>query len=370
MNESNCMKNQYLNSKMKFANGLMLLIISFHVFGQNAINSVDLETGSNGSVVLVFEFDEAATLPEKFSTNLPPRLALDFANTINNSGVRNMNINTGSTKGLRVVTANNKTRVVIDFLGDVDHTIQLSENKLLLEVVAVDTVYEQSSNSKSEVQYIDFRRGVDGQALINVTLSDNNVPINLSEINGKVVVEFANSVLAAEMDRKLDVVDFATPVSFVDARQSTDTVKIDIEAEGPYDKMAYYTGNQYTIEIKEKSNEEIEKSKILSDQIEYTGNLVSFNFQDIPVRSVIQLIADASQLNIVVADNVSGNVTLRLNNVPWDQALDIVLQSKQLDQRRNGDVIWVAPASEIAQREQEQLEAISKKGTRVPERTI
>ncbi|MEZ5472456.1 MAG: type IV pilus secretin PilQ [Marinicella sp.] len=360
------MKNQYINSKIKNVKKLMLLLFSFQVLGQNAINDVDVETGDNGAVVLVFSFADSPVLPEKFVTNLPPRLALDFDNTVNSSDIRTMNVGAGAAKGLRMVTSNNKTRVVIDFLNEVEHAIEIDGNKLLLQIKNGRKGFSKSASMASKVEYVDFRRGLEGQALISVSLSDNNVPVNLSEINGKVVIEFANATLSEAMDRKLDVVDFATPVTYVDARQSNDSVKLEIETEGAFDKMAYYTGKEYTVEIKEKSFEDVEKSKLLTEDIEYTGNLVSFNFQDIPVRSVIQLIADASQLNIVVADNVSGNVTLRLNNVPWDQALDIVLQSKQLDQRRNGDVIWVAPAAEIAQREQEELEAISKRAELQP----
>ncbi|MCB1583290.1 MAG: type IV pilus secretin PilQ [Xanthomonadales bacterium] len=360
------MKNQYINSKIRNVKKLMLLLFSFQVLGQNAINDVDVETGDNGAVVLVFSFADSPVLPEKFVTNLPPRLALDFDNTVNSSDIRTMNVGAGAAKGLRMVTANNKTRVVIDFLNEVEHTIEVNGNKLLLQIKDGRKGFSKSASMASKVEYVDFKRGLEGQALISVSLSDNNVPVNLSEINGKVVIEFANSTLSEAMDRKLDVIDFATPVTYVDTRQSNGSVKLEIETEGAFDKMAYYTGKEYTLEIKEKSFEEVEKSKLLTEDVEYTGNLVSFNFQDIPVRSVIQLIADASQLNIVVADNVSGNVTLRLNNVPWDQALDIVLQSKQLDKRRNGDVIWVAPAAEIAQREEEELEAISKRAELQP----
>lgn len=364
------MKNQMYNSNVKLILSLMLMAFSLQVFGQNAIKSIDLKTGTNGVVIVDFSFESTPVLPEEFSTNLPPRLALDFVDTVNDSGIRNMNIGTGGTKGLRVVTANNKTRVVVDFMKAVDHSLKVNDNQLQLLIANKSKNQINQSTAVNTVENVDFRRGTDGQAIINLTLTDDAVPINLSEINGKIMIELANSILDESMDRKLDVIDFATPVTYVDARQSGDSVKIEIDANGAFDKMAFQTGNQYTVEIKEKSIIEQEKSKLLAEEIEYSGNLVSFNFQDIPVRSVIQLIADASQLNIVVADNVSGNVTLRLNNVPWDQALDIVLQSKQLDKRRNGDVIWVAPAAEIAQREQEHLEAISKKAELQPLQNI
>lgn len=363
------MKNQFLKTinDMKIMKFLILLLFCSQSFGQNAITGIDLKTGENGSVVVDLTFESTPSNPETFSTNLPPRVAFDFANTVNSSGVRNMNIGMGAAKGLRVVSSNNKTRVVIDLISNVDHQVNVEGNVMSLMMSNIDKMLQaNNANTQTNVEMVDFRRGTEGQAIINVLLNNNGGQINLSEMNGKVVIDIANSTLDTSMDRKLDVIDFATPVTYVDSRQTGDAVKIEIEANGAYDKMAYQTGNQYTVEISTKSELDVDKSKLLADEIVYTGNLVSFNFQDIPVRSVIQLIADASQLNIVVADNVTGNVTLRLNNVPWDQALDIVLQSKQLDQRRTGDVIWVAPASEIAQREQEKLEALSKKSELEP----
>ncbi|WP_162846767.1 type IV pilus secretin PilQ [Marinicella litoralis] len=337
-------------------------MFSCQVLSQNAIQSVDLKTGENGLIVVDFEFESIPETPETFSTNLPPRLALDFKDTVNSSGITNLNIGTGAAKGLRIVSTNSKTRVVLDFTHEVGHKFAVNGNVLSLMLSGSDNSRKiTSTKNTTEVEFVDFRRGLEGQGVISVTLSNSNTPINLSEINGKIVVEIAGSRVAESMDRKLDVIDFATPVTYVDTRQSSGNVKIEIEAEGAFDKMAYQTGNMYTVEVKEKSKTNVDKTTLLDSEIVYVGNLVSFNFQDIPVRSVIQLIADASQLNIVVADTVNGNVTLRLNNVPWDQALDIVLQSKQLDQRRTGDVIWVAPASEINQREQEKLEALSKK---------
>jgi len=360
------MKMQILNSEGKM-NKLVYLVLFLvlsisQVKAQNVINDVEFNKGENGTVVFNFQFDSAPVMPEVFSTNLPPRLALDFSNTANKSSQRNVNIGIAGVKGMRVVSANNKTRVVIDLSNEFNQTLSVDGNTLILTLTNKQFERNASSAVKDTlIELVDFRRGQEGQALINVVMDNNHAAINLSEINGKVVIEINGSRITESMDRKLDVIDFATPVSYVDTRQVGNDVKIEIEASGAFDKLAYQTGNQYTVEIKEKSVADEIASKLINDDPVYVGNLVSFNFQDIPVRSVIQLIADASQLNIVVADNVEGNVTLRLNNVPWDQALDIVLQSKQLDQRRSGDVIWVAPASEIAQREQEKLEALSKK---------
>ncbi len=366
MNVSEFMNKQFLTTKVRnyklLIFKLLLVLFVCPVFAQSTISDIDFKTGENGAVLVMFEFEGAVVQPEVFSTNLPARVALDFAGTLNNSGQRNMVIGTGAAKGMRVVSSNDKTRVVVDLMGAANHQVSVDGQTVVLQLTQDRTRYQSSSaRTASQVDMIDFRRGLEGQAVVQVGLTDPDAIINISEALGKVVVEVSNASLVESMDKKLDVIDFATPVSYVDARQSGSDVKVEIEVSGAFDKMVYQTGNQYTVEIKETVNEATDGTKLIDDEPVYTGNLVSFNFQDIPVRSVIQLIADASQLNIVVADNVDGNVTLRLNNVPWDQALDIVLQSKQLDQRRRGDVIWVAPAAEIAQREQEKLEALSKK---------
>lgn len=365
MNVSEFMKikNVFLSrmNMKKIIFTLFCILVTQQSVAQSSIENIDVRTGQDGAVVVDFTFSNNAVLPELFTTNLPPRLALDFAATENASNVRNMAVGTGSAKGLRVVSSGDKTRVVIDLLNQVNHEVSINNNVVSLIMTGKDFIRNSSSNNVTNVEIVDFRRGAEGQGVVQVGLSDSDAIINYSETLGKVTIEVANSQLAESMDKKLDVIDFATPVSYVDSRQTGNDVKIDIEVSGPYDKVVYQTGNTYTVEIIEISKDLANKSKLIDDELVYTGNKVSFNFQDIPVRSVIQLIADASQLNIVVADNVDGNVTLRLNEVPWDQALDIVLQAKQLDQRRRGDVIWVAPAAEIAQREKEKLEALSQK---------
>lgn len=365
MNESEFMKMKILffdrTSKVLVSLAFFFLLVTNQTLAQSTIDDISVRTGDMGSVVVDFKFNENAVKPEIFSTNLPPRLALDFAGVSNASDKRNMAIGTGSAKGLRVVSSGDKTRVVIDLMNQVRHELTTSGNVLSVKLYSDKAISRTSSVNKSEVNMVDFRRGVEGQGVVQLGLTNPDTIINYTETLGKISIEIANSSLAESMDKKLDVIDFATPVTYVDARQKGSDVKVEIEINGSYEKVVYQTGQQYIVEITEQSQDLVNASKMLDDEPEYTGNKVSFNFQDIPVRSVIQLIADASQLNIVVADNVEGNVTLRLNEVPWDQALDIVLKSKQLDQRRRGDVIWVAPAVEIAQREQEALEALSQK---------
>lgn len=340
---------------------LVLCFLVSQANAQSTIENVTLNSGENGAVKINFEFSGQVTEPKVFSTNLPPRLALDFENTRNNSDMDSQTIGIGQARGLRIVSAGNKTRAVIDLTGPAEHSITTLNNTVTVTVLPGQRYVQQGGQQVTTINDIDFRRGEEGQAVVQIGLSDPNAIINISENMDKVVIEVANANLDESLDLKMDVIDFATPVNYVDARQRGGDVKIEVEAKGAFEKMAYQTGNRYTVEIAEQKVEAESKSRLLDDEIEYDGHLVSFNFQDIPVRSLLQLIADASQLNIVVADSVQGNVTLRLNNVPWDQALDIVLRSKQLDQRRRGDVIWVAPAAEIAELEQKKLEAHSKK---------
>ncbi|WP_154222100.1 type IV pilus secretin PilQ [Marinicella rhabdoformis] len=352
---------QYLKGKHYMKWCLLLCVFIGQAAAQSEIQDVNLKTGANGAVVIDFEFSGSAIEPEVFVTNVPSRVALDFSGTVNASGKRNLAIGIGVAKGLRMVSTDSKTRAVIDLISAGEHSVSVTGNTVSLTLSGNRASNTSKKATNSEVNLVDFRRGESGQGVVQLGFDSPNAIVNLTENSEKIMIEILGATLSESMDRKLDVIDFATPVSYVDARQSGSNVKVEIEANGLYDHMAYQTGNQYTLEITEKDVEAVDRSKLLDNEIEYTGNLVSFNFMDVEVRSVIQLIADASQLNIVVADNVQGSVTLRLQGVPWDQALDIVLQSKQLDKRRSGDVIWIAPASEIAQREQEALEALSKK---------
>ncbi len=355
-------KHELTNNLSLIAWLLFFFVFASHAMSQSKITDVVLKSGENGSVVIDFEFDGVVVEPEVFVTQMPARIALDFVGASNQSDTRNLAIGLGNAKGLRMVSTDSKTRAVIDLMSVGDYQISKENNTVSLSLRPKNHSVVSSSNATAvSVEMIDFRRGLEGEGIVQIKFNSPDAIVNLSENLQKLSIEISSAVIDESLERKLDVIDFATPVSFIDARQSGNNVKIDVEASGLYEHLVYQTGNQYTLELKEKIAEVADHSKLYDNEIEYTGNLVSFNFQNIEVRSLLQLIADASQLNVVVADNVDGNVTLRLQNVPWDQALDIVLQSKQLDQRRRGDVIWVAPASEIAQREQEALEALSKK---------
>jgi type IV pilus assembly protein PilQ len=361
------------NIKSKFLGLLTLLIlISSPLMAQVSIENIEYNSKSNGDVKFIFTLDNSIEKPEVFMTNNPARLAFDLANVVNSSGVKLIQVGTGNTKSLRVVSTNEKSRAVIDLFKNAHHSIKVEGNNLIIEIQGSRQLTTGTSTVSTyhNVENIDFRRGKNGEGRVILTFNKPGAIVNLRETADKIKLEISSTDLPENLDNKLDVVDFATPITYIDTRQKGDMVKIDIEATGVYEHTAYQTGNQYVIEVKDIQAEIETNAQQLDEEVEYSGNKVSFNFQDIPVRSVLQLIADASQLNLVVADTVEGSVTLRLNNVPWDQDLDIVLNSKQLDKRRKDDVIWIAPASEIADREQQKLESLQQKEQLEPLKTI
>ena len=361
------------NIKSKFLGLLTLLIlISSPLMAQVNIEHIEYSSKSNGDVKFIFTFDGAIEKPEVFMTNNPARLAFDLTNVVNNSGTKVLQVGTGNTKSLRVVSTNEKSRAVIDLFKNAHHSLNVSGNNLIVEIQGSRQLVSSAGTASSNhsIENIDFRRGKNGEGRVIITFNKPGAIINLRESADKIKLEISSTQLPDSLDNKLDVIDFATPISYIDTKQKDDMVKIEIEASGVYEHSAYQTGNQYVLEVKDIQAEIETNAQQLDEVVEYTGNKVSFTFQDIPVRSVLQLIADASQLNLVVADTVEGSVTLRLNNVPWDQALDIVLNSKQLDKRRKDDVIWIAPAAEIADREQQKLQALKEKEELEPLKTI
>ncbi|MDH3972390.1 MAG: type IV pilus secretin PilQ family protein, partial [Gammaproteobacteria bacterium] len=212
-----------------------------------------------------------------------------------------------------------------------------------------------SGDGDESINNIDFRRGEDGQGRVIVSLSDPSVPVDMQQQGGKVLVDFYRTQLPEELERRLDVLDFATPVKTIDTYTRGDNVHMVITPMGEYEYIAYQTDNQFTIEVRELTREEVEEAK--KDEFGFSGERLSLNFQDIEVRSVLQLIADFTGLNVVVSDTVRGSLTLRLKNVPWDQALDIILKTKGLGMRQTGNVMLVAPSEEIAAREKLELES-------------
>ena len=349
---------------------LILIMASSVTLAQINLESVDYSSSINGNVEFKLRFDGVIDKPEVFITTQPARLAFDMNGVFNKSDVKLMPISKGNTKSIRVVSTNEKTRAVIDLFKSAHHELSINGNVLTVTIFGSSRQSSKIIKESYHIEDIDFRRGVNGQGKVIINFNRPGVIVNLRETANTIKLAIHSSDLPDAFDNKLDVTDFATPISFIDSRARNGNVNIEVSVNGNYEHLAYQTGSQYVLEVIEKLEVEDSGNQAIIEEVVYVGNKVSFNFQDIPVRSVLQLIADASQLNLVVADTVQGNVTLRLNNVPWDQALDIVLNSKQLDKRRKDNVIWIAPAKEIADREEEKLKSLKVKEEFAPIKTI
>ncbi len=308
--------------------------------------------------------------PMHFTTDNPARIALDFPDTQLNLQEKTKNIGVGMAHSVSTVEASGRTRVVINLNDSVPYELRREGNSVIVAIEgrgvsapsrAQSTSKEiaartESGSARGHIENIDFRRGEQGEGRVIVDLSDPSVGIDMNKQGEKVVVDFLDTSLPAHLDRRLDVIDFATPVSIIDTRARGNGVRMEIKAaSGEFDHLAYQSGGAFTVELKPLSEAEREEKK--KDEFGYTGERLSLNFQNIEVRAVLQLIADFTGLNMVASDSVGGNVTLRLKNVPWDQALDIILKSKGLGMRQEGNVIMVAPQEEIAAREKLELEA-------------
>jgi len=362
--------------------GLMLVLIgtsvvSGHVRSQDAATPNTLESFEVGAlpgnqVQIVFTMSQPAAEPLSFTIDNPARVAIDMAGTSNKLEKRSQSVDVGLVKSLTAVEAQGRTRVVMNLTEMAPYETRVEGNKIFVTlqdpsatIAAAATEspatlapgkQEVVTGPDRSVADVDFRRGEQGEGRVVITLSDPSIPVDLHQESGKVVVDVFGANLPDSLRRRLDVLDFATPVRTIDTFSKGNNVRLVIDPFGQYDYLGYQTENQFTIEVKSTTKEEQEAR--LREQIGYTGERLSLNFQDIEVRSVLQLIADFTGINIVVSDTVTGNLTLRLQNVPWDQALDIILKTKGLAKRQTDDVMLVAPSEEIAAREKLELESM------------
>jgi len=299
--------------------------------------------------------------PNSFTVDEPARIALDFPNTKNSLSWRSRRVGIGLVKSVAAIEAAGRTRVVFNLVRQIPYDTQIEGNKVVLTLgagivdsqsVATTTPTAASARVEYGVEQIDFRRGDAGEGRVVVTFADPSVLVDIREEGGRIIADFINTSLPQELEQRLDVIDFATPVQTIDTFTDGNNVRMVIAAQGRYEHVAYQSDKTLTIDVKLMT-----KEKEVVRKEEYTGEKLSLNFQDIEVRAVLQLLADFTALNVVVSDSVQGNITLRLKNVPWDQALDIILKSKGLAMRQSGNVLLVAPGEEIASREKLELES-------------
>ncbi len=338
--------------------------LSSIAFAQTVIEAV---TGSVQSGVEVIRIDLSqplAAVPTGFSIQSPARIALDFPGVSNGMGRSAIEVNQGNLRSVSVVQAGDRTRVVLNLKQATAYKAQIQGKSLVvvLDAVAIGSqelaaapvfTGSQTNRDSLPIKDLDFRRGADGSGRVVISLPNNQVGVDIRQQGQTLVVEFMKSSLPEGLRRRLDVSDFGTPVQTVTTFQAGDRVRMVIEPKGAWEHSAYQSDEQFVVEVKQQK---IDPTK-LTQGVGFTGQKLSLNFQNIEVRSLLQVIADFTNFNIVTSDTVTGAVTLRLQDVPWDQALEIILQAKGLGVKKNGNVLWIAPRDEIAAKEKLERES-------------
>ncbi|MEG7524543.1 MAG: type IV pilus secretin PilQ [Chromatiales bacterium] len=358
---------------------LLLWTLPALVWGGVSLEDIDFSALPGDRVQITLAMSGDVPEPTSFTTESPARISLDFTGVSSGLAYKSKQIGIGAAHSVNVLVAGNRLRVVVNLLNSVAHRIETHGDNIVITLDAggrdtaesaepvavagnaglmVQTPVSTETGAGEGIIGVDFRRGETGEGRVLVTLADSAIPVDVREEGSRVVMEFLGTTVPRNLIQSLDVMDFATPVTLVETRPQGNNVVIEITATGEYEYMAYQTGNVFAVELRGLSK--AEKEAQLKERMVFSGERLSLNFQDIEVRSVLQLLADFTELNLVTSDTVSGRITLRLKNVPWDQALDIILKSKGLSMRRNENVIMVAPTEEIAAREQLELESQQK----------
>ncbi|HZQ62814.1 MAG TPA: AMIN domain-containing protein, partial [Casimicrobiaceae bacterium] len=336
---------------------------------QNSLESVSVAKGSSGRTVVRFTLKQApANPPAGFAIASPPRIALDFLDTANNLGATPRAVEDGALRGLNVIQAGNRTRVVFNLNRPQNFETQVEGNTVLVTLIdqtaaaaelQTPQVQRFAEARTSDVQHsirdIDFRRGKNGEGRIIVDLSDSTTGIDIRQQGSQLIVDFLRTSVPRNLERRLDVGDFGTPVTTVDLLNQGGNARMVIEPKGLWEHSAYQAENKFILEV--KAIQEDPNKLTQGTRQGYKGEKLSLNFQNVEVRAVLQVIADFTGLNIITSDTVQGSLTLRLKDIPWDHALDIIMQTKGLDMRKNGNVIWIAPRDELATKEKLELEA-------------
>ncbi|HEX9877649.1 MAG TPA: type IV pilus secretin PilQ [Gammaproteobacteria bacterium] len=345
------------------------------------LEAIDVQSLPGQGLEVRLRLSETPPEPMSFTIDNPARIALDLPDTALGLESRRQDVNIGPLATVLSAEANGRTRVVLNMNTMVPYATRIVGDSIYITLgqgaagsqatpFAAQPATQGAAGvaAARTINNIDFRRGRNGAGQIVVDLSNPRTTVDVREEGGRIIVDFQDTALPTELMRRLDVTDFATPVATVDALRQNNNARLVVTTSDNFEQVAYQTDNLFTLELAPPV-EQPEPVGIFNENREYTGERLTLNFQDIETRAVLQLLADTSNLNIVVSDTVQGNVTLRLQNVPWDQALDILLTTKGLDMRRNGSVIIVAPAEEIAARERAELAALQDLQTLEPLRS-
>ena len=357
------------------------------VQSQSAINQIrDFQIAEQGGLLLMrLSFARPlAELPKSFTVTNPARIAIDFPQTQNALGRVQQAVNRGAVRSVNIVESGARTRMVLNLTRMAEYESRIEGGDLVIAIVTAGTGSAASSASspaenalaifsassagettEKSVHDINFRRGESGEGRVVVQLSSPDTGVNVLQQGSSLVVEFSRTSLPEHLQRRSDLTDFGTPISRMTAQMQGDNTRLVVTPNGLWEHSAYQTDSQFVLEVR-RLVEDPNRLVQSASRDKYAGEKLSLNFQNVEIRSVLQVIADFTDFNIVTSDSVAGNLTLRLNDVPWDQALDIILQAKGLDKRKSGNVIWIAPSDELASREQQQLEALSQRGDLEP----
>ncbi|MBS0308495.1 MAG: type IV pilus secretin PilQ, partial [Proteobacteria bacterium] len=381
------LKKQHINWGAKMRKGLQLLglAVMFQLcspaFAQeNSIESINAYQQGANVIVKVTLKNPVGKAPIGFSITNPARIALDFANTANATGKNAQSINLGDVRNVNLVQAGERSRLVFNLLRPLNYATAVDGNAVVVTIdgsggvatavnssgAPVSTQTASAATGKPSLRDIDFRRGSGGEGRIVVDLSSSQIGVDVRQQGQKILVDFTKTSLPDTLRRRLDVTDFGTPVQSITTKQQGDNIQMVIDANGLWEHSAYQSDTQLVIEVKPIKEQ---PNKLVQGSQGYRGEKLSLNFQNVEVRAVLQVIADFTGFNIITSDTVTGNLTLRLKDVPWDQALDIVMQAKGLDMRKNGSVIWIAPRDELLTKEKLELEQKSQISELEPVRT-
>ncbi|MDT9002148.1 type IV pilus secretin PilQ [Paucibacter sp. APW11] len=361
-----CQETQNMRMTRSLGLGLCLALgLSMQAWAENAIRAINSVQQAGTELIRIELSESLSELPRGFTVQSPPRIAIDLPGIVNGMGRSAVDINQGNLRSAVVAQAGERTRVVLNLRQASGYKARLEDKALVIILDAAqsaattassgDAVHFAASlnNAPQALRDIDFRRGQDGAGRVVVNLPSNQVGVDIQQVGQNLVVEFLRSSVPDSLKRRLDVTDFGSPVQTVTTTQNGDKVRMVIEPKGSWEHSAYQSDNQFVLEVRPQK---VDPNKLVAGP-GFAGDKLSLNFQNIEVRALLQVIADFTNFNVVTSDSVTGSVTLRLKDVPWDQALDIIMQAKGLGLRKSGNVLWIAPKDELSAKEKVDLEA-------------
>ena len=332
-----------------------------------SLQSIDFQSLEGGRVLMTLTLSAPAPQPAVFAIEKPARLSIDLPDTRLAVAERFRKVSVGAVRSVATAEAQGRTRVVLEMVQMAAHSVTVDGNKVLIELAGASGVLAPSAATaegpapSTAIGSVDFRRGDHGEGRVVVTLNDSHGAVDVQQRGTDIVARFKDTSLPARLAKRLDVLDFATPVKFIDTTRSGNDAEVTVTplAGATFEQQAYQSGNQFVIELQPMSPEKLEEKQ--KEQQQFNGERISLSFQNVDVRSLLQIIADVAGTNMVISDSVGGTMAMRLQNVPWDQALDIILRTRGLGMRHQGNVMLIAPVEELATRERVELEAARQK---------